>query len=157
MTTTPSRRRRVQLDNPNATPAPAATQATAASPQEASTLAEDVAEVWRLSALAASAKKNYEDAMEALDQRMTREKRKEFEIPGLRDRPPLVVGYATRTTNVIDPQGFYKLVPQAVFFASVKVGATEAKKHATETALKKITTSTDSAPSLFVKKKPKGK
>lgn len=150
MTTTPNRRRRVQVDAPT----PAAGQTNA---PETSTIEEDVLEAWRLKSMAASAEKAYKDAMEALDQRMKREKRKELEVSGLRDRPPLVVNYANKTMSTIDAKGFQRLVSPAIFLECVKIGVTEARKHATETQLKKITTEVEGTPYIQLKPKPKGK
>lgn len=119
------------------------------------TVEEDLADLWSLKVAADRAAKSYDEAKAALYARMQREHRTLVEIPALDERPAVEAKEARKTTNVIDPAGFRKLVTPEQFLECVTVGVTLAKRYAAESALEKITTPKSGNPYLEVKPKAK--
>lgn len=116
---------------------------------------DQLLDVWRLKVAADNAASDYEKARKELHTRMIAENRVSVLAEGLRDRPTVEAKEMSKVMTTIDPAGFRKLVTAEQFVQCVKVGIGDAKKFATETALKAISTETRSAPYLEIRAKGK--
>lgn len=119
------------------------------------TLEQDVEETFRLKSISADAEKAYDEARKALLARMKEENRPEVVVPARGNRPGIIAKIASKTSNVIDPAGFFKLVTREQFLQCVSIGMTAAKQFVAESALGKITTPVKGSDYADVRTLPK--
>lgn len=110
-------------------------------PQDtATTLAQEVQEVFRLQSVAADAADAAKRAAADLDARMKRENVTEVIVPMRGNTPAILADYKqSAASSTIDPEKFFKLVTREQFFECVTVGKGKAEKIVAATPLKKIT------------------
>jgi hypothetical protein len=84
----------------------------------------------------AALQKEQNDALAVLLKTMQANKLKNWEIPDARAEVVIPQG---RSSSVIDPENYYKLVSKEDFFESIKVSIEKAKKHLGTKELAKIT------------------
>lgn len=82
---------------------------------------------------------------------LEKEKKTEHTLPAAGDRPAVTAKLMTRETTTIDPAKYRKVVDEAEFMASIKVGVTDAKKYLGTSQIEKISQKSKSLPFLDVR------
>lgn len=125
----------------------------AAADAPAVTLSTTLEALYALKVANDEAKARYDEGKKQYAAQLAAEGKTEHMIAAHGDRPAVAAKMVTRATTTVDPAKYRTLVDADEFAASVTVKLGEAKKYLGENDLAKVTTTTQSTPSLDVRVK----